>query len=295
MKQFLALVFALAFVAGVSAQNTVSLEGADETVRLWDNTTAKHSNHETRDEAWRKGKKNSVQCTSSCELYIFKADPEKNTGAAILMYPGGGYTYLNFAVPTARWYASLGITAVLVKYRLPNYGHYQATIEDAAGAVRYMRTRTDLGIDPTKVGVSGSSAGGHLAAWVSNAMVDDEKPAFAILHFPWINLTKCVTNTEGKAMFQLLGKNYCYQDALNLSVNNMVSSTTPPTLLMLCNDDNVVPSVSSTSYYKALTQHGVKASLHIYPKGGHSLRNHTKEYKTAIIDWLDWLKITAND
>ena len=120
MKQFLAIVFALAFVAGVSAQNTVSLEGADETVRLWDNTTAKHSNHETRDEAWRKGKKNSVQCTSSCELYIFKADPEKNTGAAILMYPGGGYTYLNFAVPTARWYASLGITAVLVKYRLPN-------------------------------------------------------------------------------------------------------------------------------------------------------------------------------
>ncbi len=295
MKQFLTIVFAFAFATGVSAQNTVSLEGADETVRLWDNTTAKHSNHETRDEAWRKGKKTSVQCTSSCELYIFKADPEKNTGAAILMYPGGGYTYLNFAVSTARWYASLGITAVLVKYRLPNYGHYQATIEDAAGAVRYIRSRSDLGIDPAKVGVSGSSAGGHLAAWVSNAMTDDEKPAFAILHFPWINLTKCVTNTEGKAMFQLLGKNYCYQDALNLSVNNMVSSTTPPTLLMLCNDDNVVPSVSSTAYYKALTQYGVKASLHIYPKGGHSLRNHTKEYKTAIIDWLDWLKITAND
>lgn len=295
MKRFLTLALALAFVAGASAQKTISLEGADETVRLWDNATAKHSNHETRDEAWRKGKKASAVRTSTCELYIFKADPEKNTGAAVVMYPGGGYTTLNFSVATARWYASLGITAVLVKYRLPNFGHTDATLEDAIGAVRYIRNRTDLGIDPAKVGVSGSSAGGHLSAWVSNAMADGEKPAFAILHFPWINLAKSVTNTEGKALFQLLGKNYCYQDALDLSVHNMVSSTTPPTLLMLCHDDNVVPSVSSTAYYKALAQHGVKASLHIYQKGGHSLKNYTKEYKSNIIDWLDWLKITDND
>ncbi|MBO5771237.1 MAG: alpha/beta hydrolase [Alistipes sp.] len=295
MKRLLALVLALAFVATASAQKTISLEGADETVRLWDNTTAKHSNHETRDEAWRKGKKTSAVRTSTCELYIFKADTEKNTGAAVVMYPGGGYTTLNFSVATARWYASLGITAVLVKYRLPNYGHTEATIEDAMGAVRYIRTRTDLGIDPTKVGVSGSSAGGHLAAWVSNVMPDDEKPAFAILHFPWINLSKGVTPTEGRALFQFLGKNYCYQDALDLSLHTMVTSTTPPTLLMLCNDDDVVPSTNSTAYYKALSQHGVKASLHIYPKGGHSLKNYTKEYKSNIIDWLDWLKITNND
>lgn len=292
MKHLLTIIIALAWTFGATAQNTVSLEGADETVRLWDNTTAKHSNHETRDEEWRNSKHTSVKHTSSCELYIFKANPEKNTGAAVVMYPGGGYTYLNFGVGTARWYASLGITAVLVKYRLPNYGHTEATIEDAMGAVRYIRTRSDLGINPAKVGVSGSSAGGHLAAWVSNAMADDEKPAFAILHFPWINLSKSVTNTEGKALFQLLGKNYCYQEALDLSANNMVSGSTPPTLLMLCDDDNVVPSVSSVAYYKALAQHGVKASMHIYQKGGHSLKNYVKEHKSAITDWLDWLKIT---
>lgn len=292
MKHLLTVVSTLLCVFGVSAQSTLSLEGADETVRLWDNTKAKHSNHETRDEKWRKDNASILQ-TSSCELYIFKADPEKNTGVAVVIYPGGGYLNLNFSVATARRYASQGVTAALVKYRLPNYGHYQATIEDAEGAIRHIRTRTDLGIDPTKVGVSGSSAGGHLAAWVSNSMPDGEKPAFAILHFPWINLSKSVTTTEGKALFRLLGKNYHYQDAVDLSVQNMVTATTPPTLLMLCNDDFTVPALSSVAYYKALAQHGVKASLHIFPKGGHSLKNYSKEYHAAITDWLDWLNLSS--
>lgn len=291
MKRFLTL--ALAFVAGAvfstSAQQTISYESADETVRLWDNSTAKYSNHETRDEKWRK--KGSIIRTSSCELYIFKAALEKNTGAAIVLYPGGGYTYLNLSVSVAKWYASQGITAAVVKYRLPNYGHYEATLEDAIGAVKYLRTRTDLGINPAKVGVGGSSAGGHLSAWVSNAMADGEKPAFAILHYPWINLTKSTTNTEGLALFQLLGKNYHYQEAVNLSTHNMVTSTTPPTLLLLCDDDGTVSSLSSVAYYKALNNHGVKASMHIYPKGGHSLKQHFNEYRPATIDWLTWLGI----
>ncbi len=290
MKKILTL---LAVMVGSTfsaiAQQTVSLEGADEVVRLWDNTTAKHSNYETRDEKWRK--KGSIMQTSSCELYIFKAAPEKNTGAAIVIYPGGGYTYLNLHISIARWYASQGITTVLVKYRLPNFGHYEATLEDAIGAVRYLRTRTDLGVNPAKVGVTGSSAGGHLSAWVSNAMADEEKPAFAILHYPWINLAKSVTNTEGKALFQLLGKDYHYQEAVDLSVQNMVTSTTPPTLIFLCDDDPTVPSVSSVAYYKALAQHGVKASMHIYPKGGHSLNQHLDEYRPLTIEWLKWLGI----
>ena len=289
MKTIL-LSFMLAVVAlSTSAQKTISYEGADEIVRLWDNKTAKHSNYETRDEAWRK--QNSIWRTSSCELYIFKAALEKNTGAAIVLYPGGGYACLNLPVSVAKWYASQGITVALVKYRLPNYGHYEATLEDAIGAVKYLRTRTDLGINPAKVGVGGSSAGGHLASWVSNAMADGEKPAFAILHYPWINLTKSYTNTEGLVLFQFLGKDYHYQEAVNLSTHNMVTSTTPPTLLLLCDDDGTVSSLSSVAYYKALNNHGVKASMHIYPKGGHSLKQHFDEYRPATIDWLTWLGI----
>ncbi|MBQ3026218.1 MAG: alpha/beta hydrolase, partial [Alistipes sp.] len=189
MKRFLTI---LAVMVGATlsamAQKTVSYEGADETVRLWDNTTAKYSNHQTRDEQWRKGKKTTMQYTSSCELYIFKPKAEKNQGVAVVICPGGAYSSLGFDIPLAKWYASQGVTAALLKYRLPN-GHKEAMLEDSTGAVRYLRTRTDLGIDPAKVGISGNSAGGHLAAWTSNIMADEEKPAFAILHYPAIDRT----------------------------------------------------------------------------------------------------------
>lgn len=291
MKRFLAICVALAFVAGASAQKTLSLEGADETVRLWDNTTAKHSNYQTKDEQWRNEKKSSMQYTSSCELYIFKADAKKNKGIAVVYFPGGGFTSVGIGSgSTAKWYASQGITAVLVKYRLPNGGHYNATLEDAMGAVRYIRTRTDLGIDPAKVGVSGSSAGGHIAAWVSNAMPDNEKPAFAIPLYPSITRTEFYTTR--KCNEALLGKHYCYQDAVNMSVQNMVTPQTPPTLLLLCDDDKTVSSHSSVTYYKALISHGVKVSMHIYPNGGHSMKEHLDEHRATILDWLNWLGLT---
>ena len=103
MKRFLLFVFALAWVAGASAQKTITPEGADETVRLWDNTTAKYSNYETRDEKWEKP--NRMIRTSSCDLCIYKADPECNTGICIVMFPGGGYTKLALGNHSAKWLA----------------------------------------------------------------------------------------------------------------------------------------------------------------------------------------------
>lgn len=289
MKRILSFALLLAVAFSVSAQKTVSLTGADETVRLWDNTTAKYSNYETRDEQWRSEKKTSVLQTSSCELYIFKAAEGKNTGVAIAMYPGGSYTSEGFSVSLAKWYASQGITAALVKYRLPNYGHYEATLEDAMGAIRYLRTRTDLGIDPAEVGVQGNSAGGHLATWVSNVMPDGEKPAFVIPHYGWFDLENSHSKAAFKALAQLLGKRYTLQDTIDLSTHHMVSRTTPPTLLLLCDDDRVVLPKSSVIYYEALVRHGVKCSMHIYPEGGHSLKKAMNEQHTLILDWLNWL------
>ena len=286
MKRILTFALALTFVLGASAQKTISLKGADETVRLWDNTTAKYSNHQTKDEQWRKGKKASMINTSSCELYIYKADPAKNTGIAICYYPGGGFTSLNFSVSTAKWYASQGITAVLVKYRLPN-GYKEAMLEDAFGAVRYIRTRTDLGVDPNKVGVTGSSAGGCLTALVSNMMPDDEKPAFAIPLYGSMLRTEFYTGN--KANYALLGDNFTWQDAVDMSSNNMVTPKTSPTLLLLCDDDRVVEPYSSLVYYEALVRHGVKCSMHIFPEGGHSLKKAMKEQRELTIDWLKWL------
>jgi acetyl esterase/lipase len=190
------------------------------------------------------------------------------------------------SVSTAKWYASQGITAVLVKYRLPN-GYKEAMLEDAFGAVRYIRTRTDLGVDPNKVGVTGSSAGGCLTALVSNLMPDDEKPAFAIPLYGSMLRTEFYTGN--KANYALLGKEFTWQDAVDMSSNNMVTPKTSPTLLLLCDDDRVVEPYSSLVYYEALVRHGVKCSMHIFPEGGHSLKKAVKEQRTLILDWLNWL------
>ena len=280
-----------AVAISASAQKTISYEGADETVRLWDNKTAKYTNYETRDEAWKK--KNSIWQTSSCELYIFKAAEGKNTGIAVAIFPGGSYTNLNLQISLAQWYASQGITAAIVKYRLPNRGHYEATLEDAMGAVRYLRTRSDLGIDPAKVGVTGSSAGGHLSTWVSNAMPVGEKPAFVIPLYGWINLYESKSLAAEKALVQLLGPGYNSQKAINLSTHLMVDENTSPTLLFLCYDDSLVPSTDGVEYYEALVRHGVKASMHIFPFGGHSVKKHTAEYQTLIIEWLKYLGLIS--
>ena len=288
------LILSIALMVGAalttSAQQSVSLEGADEVVRLWDNTTAEHSNYQTRNEQFHNKKRTSMLYTSSCELYIFKANEAKNKGVAVAIYPGGAYQALGFDKNLAKWYASQGITAALVKYRLPN-GHKEAMLEDAVGAVRYLRTRTDLGINPAKVGVSGNSAGGHLAAWTSNIMADEEKPAFAILHYPAIDRTspyyyKAIPNNKN-----VLGAEFSLEEAEAISAQNMVTRKTPPTLIMLCDDDTVVPPTSPVAYYKALNNYGVRATMHIYPVGGHSLKQHLDEYRPATIDWLTWLGI----
>ncbi len=290
MRRFFVLSILMAsFVLSASAQKTISIEGADEVVRLWDNSTAKYSNYETRDEAFLNSKKSSIIQSSSCELYIFKAAQEKNTGIAVILYPGGGYFKLNFRVSMARWYASQGITCALVKYRLPHYGHYDATLEDATSALRYLRTRTDLGINPAMVGVSGSSAGGHLGAWVSNIMPDDEKPAFAVLLYPWIDLAVSTSSPERTALKELLGKGYKSKLIEKVTMYNLVTTTTSPTLLLLCDDDETVWPAGASMYYEALINHGVKASMHIFPFGGHSVSKHKAEYQPLILDWLKYL------
>lgn len=291
MKRFyLSALSLLAFVVA-TAQQTISLEGADETVRLWDNTTAQYSNHQTRDEKFYKGRKTVMQYTSSCELYIFKAAPSKNTGVAIAICPGGGYMRLGFNVSTAKWLASHGITVALVKYRLPN-GYKETPLEDAMGAIRYLRTRTDLGIDPAKVGIMGNSAGGHLSAWTSNAMPDNEKPAFAILHYPAIVRTDPFYTNTFNTTGSLLGMKFSEGEAEAVSAHNMVTAATPPTLLMLCDDDATVPPTSPLAYYEALVRHGVKCSIHIFPEGKHSLKKCLNESQTLTLDWLNWLGLT---
>lgn len=293
MKRAFILSMLLCALCSAVAQNTIIVtdSDADEIVHLWDNSTAKYSNEMEKDEVVKK--KFKVYNTSSADLYIFKAPKEKATGYSVVIYPGGGYSYLSFPNSFPVWLRNKGITAVVVKYRLPNYGHKEAMLEDAVGAIDYLRANAEkYNIDPEKVGVYGNSAGGHLAAWISNYMPDGKKPAFAILVYGAMERNRYYNTYAANS--RLAGKQITTADAEALSASNMVTPSTPPTIMFLSDDDDVVAPYSSTIYYKALKQHGVKSSMHIYPSGGHGWSGRLKwpyrqQWLGAIEDWFEVL------
>ena len=289
MRRVLNILIAAVAALSASAQKVVTVNtSADEIVHLWNNSTAKYSNQMEKDELI-KGR-HKVYNTSSTELYIFTPAKEKATGYTVVIYPGGGYKYLSFPITFPEWLRDNGITAVVVKYRLPNYGHYQAMLEDAIGAIDYMRNNAEkYNIDPHKIGVCGNSAGGHLAAWVSNIMEDGSKPHFSILIYG--AMTRNEYHNSYNANKIMFGHNVTPAQVDTASTQDLVGPTTPPALMLLSDDDDIVRPIASTSYYKALKHHGVPASMHIYPSGGHGWSGRMKwEYRQQWLDAVrDWI------
>ena len=175
---------------------------------------------------------------------------------------------------------------MVVKYRLPN-GHREVPLEDAAAAIEYMRTNADrLGINPDKIGVSGSSAGGHLAAWSSVVLEGAQKPNFAVLHYPVINGQVWTNKPQWSTFERLLGAWRTPTDIANHSVDLLVNTQTPPTLILHCDDDPLAPTINSMLYYKALKKYGVKASMHIFPSGGHSWKDYKQLWMNTTKEWV---------
>ena len=297
MKRIITTIVILAVtVLSVSAQKAIVKVPckANKTVRIWNNKKAPHSNEELKDES-RNGKGNFYN-TSQTTLYIYKANKKKATGQGVVICPGGGYSAVciereGFAL--AEYFQSIGVTAAVLKYRLPNYGHKEVPLEDAQEALRYMRKQgKKWKVDPTKVGIAGSSAGGHLAAYTSNFTPDEEKPAFSVLFYPVISAEDCMTH-QG-TFDRLLGKNQAPYLRDYYSLNNRVSPTTPPTILILSNDDRTVPPISSIRYYKALKYYGVKAAMHVYPEGGHGWVGrkdfrYEKDWQHQLKRWMEFI------
>ena len=291
---------AVVTTVNVMAQKTITLSkeesGADEIIKLWDNSTAPHSNGERRDE--KINERLHFSQTSQTDFYIYKADKANATGQGVVVLPGGGYRNVCIAhegFVVAQWLRSIGISAVVVKYRLPNHGHKEVPLEDAQEALRWLRKNGQKwGVNPARVGICGSSAGGHLAAYTSTFTADAEKPAFSILFYPVITGTSWETHPG--TFEYLLGKQRTPAELEMYSLENRVTSTTPPAILLLADDDKTVPPLSSILYYEALKRHGVEASLHIYPGGGYASGGHGwaghDEYKYAddvkavLKDWL---------
>lgn len=244
---------------------------------------------------WPDGPADDNGADNLAELTVYNV-PEgiENTGKAIVICPGGGYGMLAMdheGREIAELLASRGITAGVLKYRLPN-GHHNIPADDAREAIRIMRRNAKAwGIDTGKVGIAGSSAGGHLASTVLTHHADSlSVPSFGLLFYPVISARPGITH-DGSAI-NLLGDKLGHSKwVAEYSNDEHVDAQTPPTLLLLSADDTAVWPDNSLRFFRALTKNGVEAEMHIYPVGGHGWGMHKNfpfhDAMTATM--LDWL------
>lgn len=230
---------------------------------------------------------------------------KQRTGAAVLIIPGGGYWIVaagHEGEDLAKWYNRLGITAFVLKYRLPDPRLWadprQAPLQDARRAMTIIREgAAQWGIDPAKVGVMGFSAGGHLASTLCThdaetpALTNQTRPNWAVLGYPVITFG---TNAHQGSRDRLLGADKNNQTLVEAYSNERrVTAQTPPTFIVHSTDDKAVPVENALLYYQALKKAGVSADLHVYNKGGHGYGLGTGR-KDAPVEWPDalmaWLK-----
>ena len=227
---------------------------------------------------------------SKPSITVYRAPKEKNSGTAVVVFPGGGYNILALdleGTEVCEWLNSIGVNAVLLKYRVPKRAgleKHTAALQDAQRAVGLVRSRArEFEIDPKRIGVLGFSAGGHLAAALSTSAdrrmypaVDDAdgtscRPDFSLLVYPaYLSLKE-----QGE----------------RINPETAVSSNTPPTFLTMTQDDPV--RVENVLFYSvALKQAGVPIELHVYPKGGHGYGlRRTDDPVTAWPDRAaDWMR-----
>ena len=229
-------------------------------------------------------------------IRVFLPESETKTDMAILILPGGGYRMLATGHEGYQWadhFTQQGIATIVLTYRMP-MGHTEVPISDATEAMRLVRENAaKWGINPRKIGIMGSSAGGHLASTIATHNPEATRPDFAILFCPVISVDKQITHIESHNC--LIGENASRELEEKYSNALQVNSQTPPAILLLSDDDRVVLPHNSAEYYLALKRAGVKANIHVYPSGGHGwgCRENFRYHKEMMSDlqiWLDTLK-----
>ena len=275
---------------------------AQSVVRLWDNTTAPHSNHLQGKEKDEGGVRYSN--TTEAVLYIYEADEEKATGQSIVICPGGGYWLVAIGHEGhdfGRWFAENGITAAVLMYRMPNH-RPEVPLEDAAEALRYMKEEYAPAHAIRSVGIMGFSAGGHLAAATAVGALEYNgdkshraslRPDFAVLFYPVI--TGDALYAHKGSFDNLLGSDRTAELTDRYSAEKLVSEKTPATFMALSDDDGGVPPANSIRFYNALKEHKRPASIHIYPSGGHGwgFRDSFKyksQWQQSLLEWLEGVR-----
>lgn len=233
-----------------------------------------------------------IENVSTPTLAIYRAAEAKNKGVSVIICPGGAYYLLSYTKEGTRfaeWLAENGITAAVLKYRLPD-GNHRIPAEDASRAFRLMRDNAaTLGIDTAKIGIMGFSAGGHLAGTMTVHGRGDARPAFGVLMYPVLTMQNDFTH---KGTYNsLLGDNPSRELTDYYSCERQVTPQTPPVLIMASYDDGAVDVRNSQEMFAALRACKVPVSMYIFPTGGHgwgfrsNFRYH-EPMKQLLLDWL---------
>jgi acetyl esterase/lipase len=272
MKKLFLLGF-LAFSSLLSAQTPIQVKLAEEKV--------------VDEKPVIKGWINGNEYTEAT-LTIYPA--KKPNGQAIIACPGGGYAGVattHEGHDMATWFNTQGITYAVLHYRMP-YGKHEIPLSDAHQAIRYMRKNAEqFGFN--QLGIMGSSAGGHLASTAATHFDAETRPDFQILFYPVVTMSEY---THQGSKDNLLGKNPS-EELVKLYSNELqVTEQTPPAFIMHSSDDTVVPVQNTLNYYLSLCNHGVPASVHFYPIGGHGWGyNESFPYKAQWKDEMEkWLR-----
>jgi acetyl esterase/lipase len=249
---------------------------------------------------------NRVRNVSEAELYVYLPKQGINTRAAAIICPGGAYimeSMSNEGSLMAEWLASQGIAGIVLKYRLP-YGHHEVPLDDAQRAIRIVRQKAvEWGIAPSKIGIAGSSAGGHLASTAGTHfdLGDPDstdpieriscRPDFMLLIYPVISLTEDFGHIGSRT--NLIGTGNKWDLVEKYSNQFHVTPQTPPTFLILADDDVAVPARNSVEFYLALKKNKIPAEMHIYRTGGHGFgiakKNLPVDYWPNL--FIDWMKV----
>lgn len=246
-------------------------------------------------------------------MYAFFPSNQENKGAAVVICPGGGYERLAYNISgfqLAKWFNTLGINAFVLNYRLPNsvdlVQRETGAIMDAQRAIKYIRAHAnELHIKSNKIGMQGSSAGGHLAAMIANINVDLSKigddldtisptPNFCILVSPVIDMGNYAHKGSKK---NLLGEHPSNEQIQQYSVQNIVHKNSPPHFIVGAINDASVAPMNNLLYYKSLLEQKISVSYHIFPQGAHSIavRNNpgSADLWTSLCEaWMNEMKIT---
>ncbi len=250
--------------------------------------------------------------TTKPRMYAYPAAKEKNTGAAILIVPGGGYLRLPADYSknaTALYYQSKGINVFVLCHRLPGspdlISPEKAPLQDAQRAMRIIHANAaQWGIDTSRIGVGGTSAGGHVASGLGTHMEDisaigDEldgysfRPDFMVLVSAVISFRDGIAHKGSRD--RLIGSTPPQTLVTLYSNENRVTKATPPTLLIHGNDDRTVSSLNSVVFYQALKNSGISSSLHIFPYGGHGYTvnknpGSANMWPEITLEWLREMK-----